>query len=145
MDWDKIPFFECEEFDDPLHEGSGDNISREVILTLVGLRHIVGCPIIIHGKVGGAVDMDGSHGHAGESLHLFKNGCKAVDFHLKCNWDARSQAYYILNSGFSGIGMYDDWHWDNKKLTIGFHGDIRDKSKSQVWYRDNGKYIYFLQ
>jgi len=144
MDWNKIPNFERREFDDPLHPGSGDNIDRNIVLILQELRLITRVPIIIHSGAGGAVDMDGSHGHSDNSYHLHKNGCKAVDFHLNCQWPTRVQVYYVLNSGFSGIGIYYDWTF-NEKPTLGFHGDTRQKDRSQVWTEINGERTYFLK
>lgn len=144
MDWSMIPYFEKQEFDDPLHAGSGDNISRGVILILVGIRDMARVPIIIHGPVGGAVDMLGEHGHAPNSYHLAKNGCEAVDFHFDCTADDRTQASWVFTSGFTGVGVYYDWHWRGNPLPIGFHGDIRPKHMTQSWKRNGNGYTYFL-
>ena len=72
IDWGNFKYFESYEFDDPLHEGSGDKISLELLQKLSTLREITGWPIVPHWQVGGCVDVDGSHGHSDNSYHLLK-------------------------------------------------------------------------
>ena len=145
-DWSLIPNFSRWEFDDPSRPGSGDNIDRETLLNIVQLRLVAGCPIHPHGRMGGCVDMEGLYGHDKDSYHLFKMGCKAIDFHFDLNsgLNPRQQWNFVKGSGFRGIGVYYDWALNGKKLDIGFHGDMRPAKKAQIWKRINGKYIYFL-
>jgi hypothetical protein len=69
--------------------------------------------------------------------------CSAVDFHFKTSVDQRAQAVKVLRSGFNGIGIYYDWHWNGQLLPVGFHVDNR--KRPQVWHRKNGNYFYLLQ
>jgi len=147
VNWDAIPdkVFVREEFDDPKYPGSGDLIDSHLIHKLVGLRLYTKWPMIIHGKVGGAVDVDGSWGHAPHSYHRKDMGCKAVDFHFITDASPREQAYYVSLFAFGGIGFYFDWHWNGKLLPIGFHVDTRPIKRFQMWKRERGKYIYMLK
>lgn len=145
INWSDVPHFKCGEFDDPNHPGSGDMIDRKLLRHLVALRVQTGWPVIIHGAVGGAVDVDGSWGHADASYHLQKQGCKAVDWHFVADVDVRTQAFLILQAGFRGVGFYYDWHWNGELLSIGFHTDMRPLGRTQVWKRVDGEYIYLLR
>lgn len=145
IDWEKVPHFERREFDDPNYTGSGDCINGGLLIMLVKLRNATDWPIIPHWKVGGAVDIDGSHGHSNNSYHLKSQGCEAVDFHFVTDIDPRLQVYNVLQLGFGGIGIYYDWKWDNKPLSIGFHVDVRPKGRFQIWKREDGQYIYLLR
>lgn len=142
--WEYVDFFRAEEFDDPLHPGSGENIDGKLLILLDRLRRETMWPIITHAKVGGAVDVEGAHGHSKNSYHLLKNGAKAVDFHFQTDVSPRDQVYMVLKAGFSGIGIYYDWNWNNELLGIGFHVDIRPKQSTQIWRR-NGRYFYLLK
>lgn len=145
IDWNSISCFGCHEFDDPNHVGSGSNINKQFLDKVIALRALTGWPIVTHAPVGGAVDMDGSWGHAGQSYHRLDMGCKALDFHFITGADKRTQYYYVSKIGFAGIGVYNDWHWDNQLLSIGFHVDDRSIARTQRWSRQDGKYIYFLK
>lgn len=139
-DWNRIKFFERAEFQDPKYgPESGDEIDFRLVYMLDRLRGETGWPIIVHWRVGGAVDLDGSHGHSQNSYHLGKRGCKAVDFHFSTDAPLRLQYYQISLVGFSGIGFYPEW-----KPTVGFHVDLRPIYKSQRWKRVNGNYVYLL-
>jgi hypothetical protein len=143
IDWDKYRYFDRYEFDDPDEPGSGDYIDEELVKQLNYLRGKTDAPIITHWKVGGCIDVNGTHGHADNSYHLKKNG-GAVDFHFRTDMSPRRQYWEVANAGFTGIGVYYDWHWDGDKLNIGFHVDYRPVRKAQIWRRDNGQYTYFL-
>ena len=143
MDWSRINHFDPEEFDDPDHPGSHAMMDPLTIIRLDQMRENTGWPIITHNKFGlrGCVCIEHT-GHSAASLHYAPN-CSAVDFHFKTQTDARTQAVKVLHSGFNGIGIYYDWHWDNKKLAIGFHVDGR--SRPQIWKREKGQYTYLFK
>lgn len=143
IDWDKIRHFDPGEFDDPAYPGSNDMMDPMSIITLDQLREETGWGIITHNKFGvrGCVCVNPT-GHSSASLHYAPN-CSAVDWHFDTKVDTRTQAMKVLRSGFTGIGIYYDWKWDNKKLPVGFHTDRR--KKPQIWTRENGQYIYLLK
>jgi hypothetical protein len=143
IDWDKYRYFDRYEFDDPDHPGSGDYITEDIVRYLNYLRTKTRWPIKTHWEVGGCIDVNGTHGHSSNSYHLKKNG-GAADFHFKTNESPRKQFWEVMNSGFTGVGAYYDWHWDGQLLVIGFHVDPRPIEKTQLWRRDNGKYTYLL-
>jgi len=149
--WSAIKYFKPREFDDPLHPGSGESISGRVLFLLVELRIETGWPIRTHWEMGGCVDVDGSHGHSGNSYHLLENGAEAVDFHFLsedgkrlCDAHPRMQYAKVEQMRFGGIGVYYDWKWNNKALPIGFHVDPRPVERMQRWKRVKGEYIYLL-
>jgi uncharacterized protein YcbK (DUF882 family) len=107
-------------------------------MTLDKLRDTIGCPIIVHNSNGGAVDVDGSWGHAKRSLHLKEMGCKAVDFHFVTDTTLREQYNWVCRMGFGGVGVYPEWN------NPGFHVDIRPVEVTQHWTRIRGKYFYLL-
>jgi hypothetical protein len=144
ISWKHVKYFESYEFDDPDHPGSGELIDGILLFMLDRLREDSGWPIVTHWKVGGCVDVNGTHGHSKNSLHLKKNGCLAVDFHFDCRAGLREQYYQVSKAGFPGIGVYTDWYWDGKPLVVGFHVDRRPVYSTQRWKRQAGKYIYFL-
>jgi len=133
--WKHVKYFKQSEFDDPLVYGSGEEINPEFLVLIVRLRKDTEWPMIIHS----AVDMKGTQGHSANSMHLAKNGCKAVDFHFKTEASQREQFFYVMKGGFSGIGIYYDWY------RFGFHIDTRNRDRTQIWTRENGKYIYLLK
>jgi len=144
ISWDKVPHFTREEFDDPFYPGSGDMIDGVLLHMLVKTRIETGWPMIPHAKVGGCVDVDGAHGHSPRSYHRRDRGCKACDFHFRTNAPPREQFYLLTRMGFTGVGVYFDWHWDEKLLPIGFHVDLRPRNRTQYWTRRGGEYIYLL-
>lgn len=151
VNWKYVRHFERKEFDDPLVEGSGDFMDGQLIHMLDKMREDSGYAIITHAAVGGCVDIAGSHGHAPGSYHLKLKGCKAVDFHFAdpdsfkpLLLNPRWQYAMVEGFRFPGIGIYYDWHWDNKLLPIGFHIDLRPINKFQRWVRRDGKYVYLL-
>jgi len=146
MDWKSIEHFTPEEFDDPHVPGSHTHMSHATIASLENLRDWTGWPIITHNKFGlrGCVCVD-PDGHSKNSYHYIEHqeGCSAVDWHFVCNAEPREQALMVLQAGFTGIGIYYDWRWGGKPLSIGFHTDMR--VRPQAWKRENGKYIYLLK
>ena len=142
--WNRIEHFTRDEFQDPRYgPESGELIDAVFLEMIVRLRIHTGWPMVIHWAVGGAVDIDGAHGHGDRSYHLKDKGCKAVDFHFVTEASARLQYYEIARVGFSGVGFYPGWTW-NGTITPGWHVDIRPKDITQRWTRKNGKYIYLL-
>ena len=145
MDWNETKHFKPEEFSDPDVPGSWEYMDPETIQLLDILRD-ENWPIITHNKFGlrGCVCVS-PDGHSPNSLHYAtnKNGCSAVDWHFVCGADPRDQAMRVLRSGFRGIGIYYDWHWQGVLLPVGFHVDLRNRP--QVWGRVKGKYIYLLK
>ena len=135
INWKLVKNFGQEEFDDPEHPGSGGLINPEFLVLIVRLRADTKWPMVIHA----ALDVHGTHGHAENSYHLLKMGAKAADFHFETEASQREQVYYVLHGGFSGVGVYYDW------THFGFHIDMRPKDRTQIWTRENGKYMYFLK
>ena len=141
ISWDKTPFFQMIEFNDPDYPNSGEYINGSLLIQLVKLRQSTftmnidkGWPILIHS----AVDIDGKH-HSKNSLHNLDQGCLACDFHFDTDVSIREQFLLISCIGFGGIGIYYDWN------SPGFHVDIRPKSKVQRWTVNNGEYTYLLR
>ena len=146
ISWKHVKHFKPIEFSDPDVPDSGMLIDGTTLFILEDLRSRVGWPIITHWKVGGCNDIYGTHGHSNNSYHLEKNGCKAVDFHFATNVPARIQIHKVLTSNFTGIGIYQNiWKWNSRVLSVGFHVDTRPVEQTQVWKRENGKYIYLIR
>ena len=145
INWDYIKYFTSREFDDPNHPGSGELINATVVLILEAVRRRTGWPMIVHWAVGGAVDVDGSHGHSDDSYHLAENDCMAVDFHFKTKASIRLQFHALLVGGFhTGIGYYPHWVYSGKKCP-GWHVDLRPSEITQFWKRrKDGRYVYLL-
>jgi len=143
LKWQAIDHFEPYEFDDPDVPGSGIEIDGHLLFDLNRLRRATGWPIIPHWEVGGCIDVNGNHGHAKKSYHRLDQGAKAVDFHFDTKVNPRTQCLEVEKMGFPGVGFYYDWHWDGKKLKIGFHVDRRARLKAQRWTRRNGNYLYW--
>ena len=144
INWKRVRHFTPEEFNDPNYPDSGKNIDGTLLYRVDELRHETGWPILTHWKVGGCIDVDGSQGHSKNSYHLIANGAKACDFHFITEVDSRLQYREVEKMGFPGLGIYYDWHWNGKLLRIGFHVDMRPKSRLQRWTRRNGEYFYLL-
>ena len=145
MDWSTVKHFQPHEFDDPEHSGSSKWMNPTTIKTLDRLREKTGIPIITHNKFGikGCVCVQKT-GHSKNSLHYIQSGlCSAVDWHFLSNTNPRDLALTVLQSGFTGIGIYYDWHWENSPLTVGFHVDTR--KTPQIWVRNQGNYTYLLK
>ena len=146
MDWMNIDYFTPEEFNDPEVPGSSKHMNLVTIAYLDALRNWTGWPIITHNKFGlrGCVCVNPA-GHSENSRHYINHpdGCSAVDWHFVCDADPREQALMVLQSGFSGIGIYYDWLWEGKELAVGFHTDIR--SYPQIWKREKGVYTCLLK
>lgn len=144
MDWSLIPHFDREEFDDPDVPGSGDLMEGQFLMMLVKLRLETGWRMFIHGKVGGAVDVKGTHGHARLSYHTPSpddGKVRAVDFHFGPEApDPREQWLAVSSLRFSGVGVYYDWG-----VPIGFHVDHRPSDHAQVWKREHDRYVYLLR
>jgi hypothetical protein len=144
--WDQINHFKQREFDDSRYPGSGERINMILVLNLDYLWERVytisgAKPAII---ITQAVDLHGEHGHAGNSYHLAKQGCKAADFFIVTSLSARMQYNTVEKQGFPGIGVYYDWQYKGKPLSIGFHVDLRPPAQIQRWRRVNGEYFYLL-
>lgn len=80
-------------------------------------------------------------GHTENSQHYLG---KAVDLHLylmnefKLPVLLEIQMLAALRSGFTGIGLYPEWH------NFGLHCDVRDLSNGQeviMWIQRGGKYL----
>ena len=139
VNWKAVRYFKEEEFEDPKFPGSGKLIDGRLLFLLDKLREETGWPVVIHTSVGGAVDINGSWGHARGSYHLKANGCKAVEFHFKTKVSLREQYNRVCRMGFGGVGMYPDWN------SPGFHVDLRSLDRTQHWVARGGTYKYFLK
>ena len=139
ISWNRIEYFTRDEFQDPLFgPDTGDLIDGALLLMVVRLRIDTGWPMAIHWQVGGAVDVEGSYGHAKQSYHLKAQGCKAIDFHFMTAAPINRQFWAIAHAGFTGIGYYPQW------VHPGWHIDIRPREKALLWKLENGRYEYFL-
>lgn len=143
VDWSLVNHFEQWEFDDPGFPGSGELIYPPTVYVMDKIREDTGWPIITHNKFGlrGCVCIN-RVGHTSKSAH-FVPEASAADWHFETDASPREQAKIVLNAGFNGVGIYYDWKWDGKILSIGFHTDFGDRI--QLWKRWAGKYYYFLQ
>ena len=117
--WKQIVHFIPGEFDDPDFPGSGLQIDALLVMSLDKLRMTIGCKILPHWKVGGCVDIKGTHGHTQNSYQRLDRGAKACDFHIETLMGLREQYNHVCRAGFGGIVVYP-W-WNNP----GFHVDIR--------------------
>jgi len=156
--WHQIRHFLPKEFDDPDYPGSHTYMDSMTIILADRLRHRTGWPIRTNNKHGvyGCVCMTKGH-HSADSFHNYDNpnGCSAIDCHFVTDASPREQARAIHQSGFTGIGIYQDcWEWPTypareikgkKVLPIGFHLDRRPAERFQVWKREDGEYIYLLR
>jgi len=146
IDWTEIDYFNPEDFDDPDAPGSWELMDPLSIILLNELRQRTGWPIVTHNRFGvrGCVCVSPA-GHSENSLHYAEHpdGCSAIDWHFATNTDPREQALRVLQSRFTGVGVYYDWHWADKPLAIGFHTDRRPRP--QIWRRENGSYTYLLK
>jgi len=146
IDWTEIEYFEPEEFDDPDVPESWTFMDPTSIDLLNDLRRATGWPIFTHNEFGvrGCVCVK-ADGHSANSRHyaMHPDGCSAIDWHFDTDADPRAQALAVLQSGFTGIGVYYDWRWAGKPLVIGFHTDRRERP--QIWKRENGSYTYLLK
>ena len=134
--WDKVKHFKSWEFDDPSHPGSGELMHFKVVYALDHVRDYFKCKI----HVLAAVDVDGTHGHADNSYHLARTGCKAVDFWVETDMSPRLQYQALERAEFGGIGIYYCWG-----IPIGFHVDTRPHEWLQRWVsRMKGQYDYLL-
>ena len=140
ISWNRIRHFTRDEFQDPLFgPESGDLIDGEFLAMIIRLRIDTGWPMMVHWQVGGAVDVEGSYGHADESYHLKNQGCKAIDFHFLTEAPFNRQFWEIAHTGFAGIGFYPQW------IHPGWHIDKRPIEEAFLWKFVNRKYVYFLQ
>jgi len=138
--WKTVLFFKPKEFDDPLFPGSGVNINALTVMLLEKLRIMIDAPIIIHHRAGGAVDMNGSHGHTVNSYHLFSNGCRAADFHIDTDLNYREQYNKVCQAGFGGVGVYLYGF-----PQVWFHVDTRPRTDTQHWVcKRKGQYEYLF-
>lgn len=145
IDWKRVEYFIPQEFDDPNFPESGEKAHPDLVYKLNELRRISGCPLVTHWKVGGCVDVDGSHGHSKNSFHLLSRGAMASDFHFVTSMEPRKQYAIVESVGWGGIGVYYCWYWNGKLLPIAFHVDLRAQELTQRWVsRSKGDYVYLL-
>ena len=148
INWSQIKHFSAWEFADPNLLNSGDLIDYKLVIHLSRLRECSGLKIVTHWAVGGCVDVYEAHGHAANSYHLKRMGCKACDFHfeddLKVVPNLRMQYAMISQAGFHGIGYYLSEAEYRFKYPIWWHVDQRLIEETQIWKKEEGKYINFL-
>ena len=151
MNWSEVKYFGRGEFDDPDYPDSGELINEELVKKLDLLRELSRWAIIPHWKIGGCVDIKGTHDHSERSYHLKERGAKACDFHFAdpktfepLTINTRLQYWEVERVGFGGMGVYRDWKWGKEYLPIGFHVDTRPEERAQRWKREKGEYFYLL-
>ena len=132
--WSHVRHFKAIEFADSNVPGSGKYIYGDVLMLIDKTWEETSWPIVVHQ----AVDMEGTHGHSGSSYHLYKNGCKAIDFHFETEVSYRAQYNCLCRMGWSGLGFYPEWP------NPGFHVDLRPIEETQHWVHRNGVYEYFF-
>ena len=138
--WKTITYFKPSEFDDPDFPGTGIHANALLVMLLDKLRFTIGCPIHMNHKVGGCVDMLGTHGHSDDSFHLYENGCRAGDLWVETNMSLREQYNYVCRAPFRGIGIYSWWNHP------GFHVDAGPIQRTQHWYSPRkGVYDYLFK
>lgn len=146
QNWAIIRHFKSYEFQDPDEPDSGLLADHVLVTILDEVRDRTGWPVRTHWEVGGAVDVHGTHAHSRNSYHLKKNGCKALDFHFETTADTREQFRQVERAGFTGIGIYYHWKWNNSLLPIAFHVDFRPVDRYQRWVeRKKGQRRYLLK
>ena len=140
--WKHVCRFISKEFEDPDHPGSGECIDARIVLLLDKLALTTDFRVMTNWRIGGCVDMHGSYGHSQNSYHLYRQGCKAVDFHLldhefkPLKINLREQFNYVCRAGFPCVIIYP-W-WNNP----GFHVDCRPMSRTNHLYSPKkGVYI----
>ena len=127
--WKSVVRFVPREFDDPQFPGSGIYIDALLVMRLDKLALTTNYRIITHYKIGGCVDMQGTHGHAPDSYHLYGKGCKACDFHMldenyqPLTINLREQYIKVCEAGFNCVVVSPWW----KPYPGGFHVDERPR------------------
>ena len=139
--WKSVVRFKPREFDDPQFPGSGIHIDAHLVLLLDKLALSTNYRIMTHWKIGGAIDMQGTHGHARKSYHRYDMGCRACDFHMldhdyqPLTINLREQYIKICEAGFSCVIVYPWW----KPYPGGFHADVRPRTIANHMYSPSYK------
>jgi hypothetical protein len=123
-DWDQIKHFTSHEFSDP------DKMVLEFVLELDAWRDYLGSEVLITASTDGE-HVDGSYHYLGlavDIMCLVPGTRTLLDFYFSAS-----------RFGFTGIGLYPDWRYNNKVGQIvkgGLHLDLRPlkpREKRALW------------
>jgi hypothetical protein len=113
--WGKLKYFKPDGVD---NFGDADAICDDLLLRLDDFREFLGCPIYVTSGVRDAKSSD-------KSYHSRGRGACALDVVMpECKLHPIDLVFSAMRFGFTGIGYYPDWKWNNIPCG-GLHLDTR--------------------